>query len=591
MMMEPVDGAVGSEGEGPPSPMLEEGGGAEANLPAGPSGTATLGYNLEYPGEWSSAPPFIDQMKSTPLFYGECDGGEPCDENAHLDLDPAGWPRSMAFRDDPTRRYDRIQRVLMTTNFRSDIGERFVITWEGNGDFDLGEFSEFEGDRSTRRLTFLLPEGTIYLRLFDFDPADPLRNIRVYREDYEAALQDGDIFNPELLEYLAPFRGLRFMDWALSNVPGQCSGGENHGADCYRDAFGDCGAGTCVTPGIWQERPTLDRSSWISWGQYIDPAAPALGSRQGGYPIELMILLANRVGKDAHFNIPTAYTDEYLRNYAEMVRDGLAESLTATFEYSNEAWNWGFPQTEYGRVQGELVMPGNETGYLQYVAGRTDDMCRVIKEVFAGQEQRVRCVISPQTSWTTLADTWLQCPDLVAAQPERENCYRYVDAININGYFSGCLPDRTEEVLEWLSGGEAVAVDMAFEQLLHGGLLSNCDEDNLDQTIANYTFYRDAAEARGLGLYIYESGTHFEYTSQREDFDPAVQQLLVKVTQDPRMHEAYLRNFRGFSAAGGSMMNVWGWVADELWSNVVSLTDWEHPKYQAIRDFMQEQQQ
>ncbi len=561
---------------------------ADSGRGDGPYSASTLGYNLDYPGDWSSAPPFIDQMKSAREFVGECYSGD-CNGTAHLDLDAAGWPRSVAFRDDPSRRYDRISKVLIVSDNRSDVGKRFVVTWDGDGELRISEV-DLQGDPSTRRQVFTLPDGTLYLRILETDPQDPIRNVRVYREDQEAALRAGEIFNPELLEYLRPFRGLRFMDWALSNVMGQCSGGPSHGEECYRDMREVCGTGTCQTPGLWGDRPTTDRSSWLSWGQYVDPARPELGTRVGGYPLELMILFANRTGSDPHFNIPTAADDDFVRRYAGMVRDSLATDLVATFEYSNEAWNWGFPQTQYVKALGERTMAGNSTAHLQYMAARTDQVCKLIKEVFAGQERRVRCVISPQTSWTSLAETVLECPDWAAQDPERDNCYGSVDAININGYFSGCLPDRTEQVREWLAEGQQSALDKAFEQLLHGGLLPDCDEDNLDQTIENYGFYQRLAEARGLGLYIYESGTHFEYTRAREDFDPGVQQLLLAVTEDPRMHDAYLRNFEAFRAAGGSMMNVWGWVSHTLWSNVKSLTDWEHPKYRAILDFVQQEQ-
>ena len=62
--------------------------------------------------------------------------------------------------------------------------------------------------------------------------------------------------------------------------------------------------------------------------------------------------------------------------------------------------------------------------------------------------------------------------------------------------------------------------------------------------------------------------------------------FLVEMTRDERMYDLYTKNFEGFKAAGGSLMNVWGWVApDDMWANADSVLDRDHPKYRAIRDF------
>ena len=58
------------------------------------------------------------------------------------------------------------------------------------------------------------------------------------------------------------------------------------------------------------------------------------------------------------------------------------------------------------------------------------------------------------------------------------------------------------------------------------------------------------------------------------------------MTRDERMHDLYPRNFEAFAAAGGEIMNVWGWVGpDDMWANADSALDRSHPKYRAIMDF------
>src|SRR5690606_28988685 len=71
-----------------------------------PNTASSLGYNLDFPGDWTNLPPFIDQVANSRVPYGECSDDDPdCDGRAHLDLDDQGWPRSLRYRDDPSRSY------------------------------------------------------------------------------------------------------------------------------------------------------------------------------------------------------------------------------------------------------------------------------------------------------------------------------------------------------------------------------------------------------------------------------------------------------------------------------------------------------
>src|SRR4051812_28506225 len=60
------------------------GSGEEAAAPdpgtATPNVTSSLGYNLDYPGDWTNLPPFIDQMKNSRAPHGNCsDADAECD--------------------------------------------------------------------------------------------------------------------------------------------------------------------------------------------------------------------------------------------------------------------------------------------------------------------------------------------------------------------------------------------------------------------------------------------------------------------------------------------------------------------------------
>jgi hypothetical protein len=231
------------------------------------------------------------------------------------------------------------------------------------------------------------------------------------------------------------------------------------------------------------------------------------------------------------------------------------------------------------------------TGWVQYMAVRTHQMCRVFREVFAGEEWRVRCLISPQTGWRGLAPEVLDCPSWIEKHPEDESCTKYVDAINISGYFGGCLSSQPEVVAGWLREGREAALTKAFEQLTRGGVVEACsgeDSDSVERAIDNYRHFMQLAARRGLGLEVYEGGTHFDYSAHAEGGDAEVAQFFVDVARDARMRDLYLRNYEGFRNAGGSTFNVWGWITpNDAWANADSPTDLTHPKYRAIAEFAQ----
>jgi len=553
-----------------------------------------LGYNMDYPGDWTNLPPFIDNFKNARGFHGSCsDADSDCKPTAHLDLDEHGWVKSTRYRDDASRSYDRVEVIVSTSKERSDIGKRFAVTWTGQGDIELFGPDDAARVPERRRIEFTLPAGTLALRLVAIDPdstGDYLRDIRVFRLDQEEALLDGEVFNPELLAFLAPFRSLRFMDWMQSNSPGRCSDGTKDGEPCYAVSNEACTGGSCVMPGKWSERPTRDQAIWLSSGQFLDNTRPERGTKVGGYPLELMIALSNRAKAAPHFNLPADSDDEYVTEFARRVKAELEPSLPFSVEYSNEVWNWGFPQAQYAKERGKKLWPDDGTAWVQYMAARTNNMCKLVHQVFVGDDQRVRCLISPQTGWRELARLVLDCPAWIEQHPEDESCTKHVDAINITGYFSGCLHQHPEVIRRWIAElGREGALGRAFQQLEHGGLIEECDDeasDNLDRTIDNYEYFMQLAARRGLKLEVYEGGTHFEYSGEREGKPDDVKQLLVAMTRDARMYELYSRNFRSFRAAGGSTFNVWGWVApNDAWANVDSLTALDHPKYKAIADF------
>jgi hypothetical protein len=121
------------------------------------------------------------------------------------------------------------------------------------------------------------------------------------------------VFLPQFLGLLKPFRALRFMEW--ENING---------------------------------------SKLANWSDR--PAAASFGASAYGQPYEHIVELVNETGKDFWLNVPELATDAFIQSFAQFLAQNLdptriaaarkAQGLTSPFqiivENSNETWNTGF---------------------------------------------------------------------------------------------------------------------------------------------------------------------------------------------------------------------------------------------------------
>jgi hypothetical protein len=513
-------------------------------------------------------------MHNARPWIGVCPEADPkCDQYSHESLDAQGWPRTFQYRDLPNRSYRWMETVFSTVG-GTDENKVFVVTWEGSGELQLYGAEALTTDPTRHRLTFRFRPGNLFLRILSTDPnhkGDYVRNVHVFRQEFEPLLAAGEIFNPEMLDYLKPFGSVRFMDWMASNE------GEPREA-------------------VWAERPRVDIFPWLR--QPLDLAAPCdsenlMCRRLGGYPVEVLVALANKLRVDAHFNMPYRANDEWVRGFATYVRDHLDNGLLATVEYSNEVWNWSFPQAGFANVEGRHMWPDEGTAWLQFMGMRAAQVCRAWKDVFADQKGRVRCTIAPQTAWIDVASASLDCPKWVKQDPARNHpCAQGVDAIQITGYFGLDLHHKTNvPVLRgWLAKGADFAFERAFRYLEAGDVsgmfdpegkpLKPGDADSAPAAIERFKRWSTIANARKMALVVGEGGTHFG----GQDADLA--QFLYRVANSERMAVLYRRVLDGFKQAGGTVWNAWGNLAPaNAWSNGESLADRSNAKYRALCDF------
>lgn len=180
----------------------------------------------------------------------------------------------------------------------------YICTWSGSGSIRFnGDAKAQPAGSNSARVTISTGNHGIDLR-----KTGTVADVSLLRIEHETRISP---FQPEYLESLAPFKVVRFMDWANTNNSAHKR---------------------------WTSRSRK--------GQVTQAGS-------GGVAIEYMIAIANELGADPWFCIPHQADDEYIRRHAEIVRDRLTPDAKIYLEYSNEIWNTQFKQHDYIRQLGD----------------------------------------------------------------------------------------------------------------------------------------------------------------------------------------------------------------------------------------------
>lgn len=318
----------------------------------GPQGSR-LGMNLTGPVSWNSELPLVDVFKlSTP--WRRYDEGIGFTSQIPLALDENGWVRRL----DPG--CIAIASVCTIQNGGYPRGN-YTILWDGNGSLDT-RGADGEVFRGPNRLVVrVIPREGFHIRITRTAPDNYIRNVRVIMPGFESAYAT-EPWNPSLLRRWEGIDTIRFKDFMKT------------------DHF-DIRS--------WSDRPTLGLSTYAT----------------RGVPLELMLDLANRLHANPWFTIPEQADDEYVRQFAVAVRDGLDPSLTAYIEYSNETWDGAATPHLYTAAMGIAMgfSSVEKDASLKFTAYRSMQIFRIFEEEFDDLTRIVR-VIGTQavSSYATL---------------------------------------------------------------------------------------------------------------------------------------------------------------------------------------------
>lgn len=529
-------------------------------------GRRNLAWGLSGLSDYSTQQPFIDQMRTAREWIGHLPGQWGGHDVAWLReggyLDDHGWivriPTNLA----------RIGTLILTdlpAEMTSTAG-RYHARWEGS------TYPAFRG--AARNVRYQRNQAT-----FDFEPGQgavfieinrgDLRNLSVVHERHLDRHLAGEIFNPDWLALISDAETLRFMDWMVTNNSDQVT---------------------------WSDRPRVNDYTWTPRGA----------------PLEVMLALANLTGAEPWFTLPHRADDDYMRRFAEQVRDGLRPDLRAWVEYSNEVWNWSFTQADWAEQNARARWNGREWGWVQFYALRATQMARIWADVFSEHPERLVRVLSVQTGWIGLEQDILHAPLWQAEDRDNTAPYRHFEAYAVTGYFSSDLhvDERQPMLDDWLARSLAqareqahalpederddhiaahrfdLALDLAGRELLDGAVSGdpiNSVRHLLDHTLS---YHADVAREHGLAMVMYEGGTHVVVPPTRHD-EAELVAFIIALNHSNQMADLYRALIEGWGALTPAPFNafvdiglpaVWG-----SWGALRHIDD-DNPRWDALME-------
>ena len=480
------------------------------------AGPPPVGVNLSGVADYSTDLVFVDAFKSSRPWVGQAEGKK-WGEGGPLDLTQDGWVKKLDA--------GKSAETLMFTELKGHHPDGdYVCLYDGRGEVEIGGAAKaVEAKPGRIAVRVDAAKGTVSLRIKKTDPADPIRNVRFLLPGYEKTSAE-DPFHPDFVKRLDGFAVLRFMDWQGTNGSKQAT---------------------------WADRSTPSRQTQAG---------------AAGVCLEYQILLANRLKSDPWFCLPHRADDDYVRNFATLVKERLDKGRMVYVEYSNETWNGGFEQAKYCADKGtELGMSKNPyEAQLRYSSRRSVEVFKIFEAVL-GKERLVRVLAAQAVnpwSGTTVMD-W-------------QDAFKSADAIAIAPYFGHAFgdPKTADKVAK-----------MSVADLLNGCRAAVAENRKHVET------YAKEAKARGLKLLAYESGQHLAGYGGAEN-DDRLTKLFLAANRDPKMKDVYLDDMKMWRDAGGGAFVTFatcgGYSKWGSWG-LIEFNDQDEktaPKLLAVREFL-----
>ena len=513
-----------------------------ATAMAGPNSRSPFGINSNEVMDDDASIPFIDIFKTSLPF----EEARPWLTKGKIVYDKDGWPKNLNGGQVGTRFLYKLPRHTVPEG-------NYTVLYDGEGILTYSDDAKLihrEKGKDIIRITAGKDkEYRVKLIIKHSNPANYLRNIRVLLpggicannpfkrvnsarqcrsrylsfEDHHKNL----IFNPDYLNYMKDFKVIRFMN--MSGI-------------------------TRNPLSTWDKRPKVNNATWAG--------------KQGvrGAPIEIMVALANKLNADPWFNMPHKANNDFIRRYAQYVKNNLKPGLKAYVEYTNEAWNTIFTQAHYVKDQGERLGldEDRDKGGYKYFSLRSVQIFDMWEQTFGGTDRLVR-VMGSWVAWTRSSEMLLSY----------RNAYKKTDAIAIAPYFQPNFD----------SAKKARSVAQLFQ------LIYNPKQKHSIPKVLGY-IHKNAEMAKkfGVDMIAYEGGQHFvDWKSRNVNSHPT--KLMIAANRNWRMAKAYSDFMRGWKNNGGKLFvnfsapRTYQWFGSWGTKEYITQPISEAPKHRAILQF------
>ncbi len=504
-----------------------------------------LAMGLNGLADWSVQHPFINLMKTARTWVGHAEGewgawsSTALHEGGHLDAE--GWPTSLP------EGVTSLEALMLTDQPEEAHGlaGRYRVTFEGEGTLRMvGRAGNVSVRDGVIWFSYSPGEGAVGVSISETDPmgtGNHIRNIVVVREAHIPLYEAGALFNPDWLRVVNNLRSVRFMDWMFTN-------------------------GSPIT--TWDERPLVSDYTYTS----------------RGVPLEIMVRLANEIGADPWFSMPHMADDAYSRAFAKYTYEHLDPRLVAYVEYSNEVWNFIFPQAVWARDQAvaRWGKAAEIDGWMQFAGMRAAEVGAIWAEVYGGAaEARLKRVVAVHTGWMGLEEPLLEVPLWRDENPDAPSPAEAFDAYAVSGYFGHELggDEMAETLRGWMAQEPAEGFAAASRMLRDGSLAELLD--------IFYPYHAGIANSHGLELIMYEGGTHVAGLGAQVD-NQAITNFFTDFNYSDHMAVLYDELLGGWRAAGGTLFNAFVDVSYPTrygsWGALRHLDD-DNPRWQVLAEY------
>jgi hypothetical protein len=472
-----------------------------------------LGTNVAPVAYWNTSWAFVDVIKMARPWLTSFTN------SLVVPTDTDGWPTANP------QGLTVFTHVFREMNGAYPAGD-YVLTWEGSAtvtpdlSWDATSFTIPDPGNPNRMIVSVTPGNQgIKIDIDNIDPNDPVKNIRLWMPGFENATSS---FHPLFVSRLKTFKVLRFMDWQKINSSTEVQ---------------------------WSDRkqPTY---------AFQNDARDSQNGNHGGVAPEYILELCNLLEADPWFCMPHQADDNYVTQFAQMVRDGdpannilpLHAGATIYIEYSNELWNEapGFNQFKWLEDQataatGSAVLIRDNEWFDQWALEAKRDFA-IWKAEFANDSRPLLRVLAGQKS-----NVWILTKMISRMNDPIDPNGKDVlfDALACSTYFSNEVSGSTAEAILMNTKNKIQTEDQSHYD-------KHADEA---QKLSDPANHPNTYTGRVIPFISYEGG---------QEFAPNGNQLLFDIQRHPLMYQAYLENIRAFIKSGdelpplGSGIFTWG---------------------------------